>query len=220
MNYKQLLKTYLSTCSGKVINVFYEIYQIIKSIEKDLQPDAIMYFISILNTESDKSRTVTKEYYTDAQLDKIREKFQKENIQQSIYDEANNSSKNNIEPIEFYRNIWNKLNAFCKDDKESAYALFILADHDLIPYRNVGMGISMPDEDYIAGMKKIGTSIFKDTMYIFSLRYEQKTQLASLLVDKLLSLEDKTLQTIYMTMIIQCVEKNMKDHLKNYIEEI
>ena len=220
MDYKLELKTYLSTCSGKVLNVFYEIYQIIKATEKELQPEAVMYFIDILNsTDSDESHRVTKEYYTDAQLDKIREKFQKKNIQKLIYDEATDSSKNNVQPIEFYRKIWNKLCSYCRNDKETAYVLFVLVDHDLIPYRNVGIGISMSDEDYAAGAKKIRTTIFKDTMYIFSLRYEEKTQQASLLLDQLLSLEDKNLQTIYMSMIIQLVERNIKDRLKDCIDE-
>ena len=56
-------------------------------------------------------------------------------------------------------------------------------------------------------------------MYIFSLRYEEKTQQASLLLDQLLSLEDKNLQTIYMSMIIQLVERNIKDRLKDCIDE-
>ena len=132
---------------------------------------------------------------------------------------ATDSSKNNVQPIEFYRKIWNKLCSYCRNDKETAYVLFVLVDHDLIPYRNVGIGISMSDEDYAAGAKKIRTTIFKDTMYIFSLRYEEKTQQASLLLDQLLSLEDKNLQTIYMSMIIQLVERNIKDRLKDCIDE-
>lgn len=220
MNYEVQLKTYLSTCSGKVLNVFYEIYQIIKSVDKDTQPEAVMYFISILNCiDSDESHKVTKEYFTDTQINKIREKFQKKNIQGLIYEEASNSSKNNVQPIVFYRSIWNKLISHCKNDREATYVLFALVNHDLIPYRNVGIGISMSDKEYAAGVKKIRTTIFKDTMYIFNLHYELKTQRASLLVDKLLSLEDKNLQTIYMSMIIQLVKQNMKKRLKDYIDE-
>jgi len=55
---------------------------------------------------------------------------------------------------------------------------------------------------------------------ILNLYYEQKTQRASLLVDKLLSLEDKQLQAVYMTMIINEVEENIKDQLKDYIDNM
>lgn len=78
MDYKSELKAYLSTCAGNVLSVFYEVYQIIKSIPEDLQPEAVMYFISIIDsTDSDNSHKVTKKYYTDAQLIKIRKKFKK-----------------------------------------------------------------------------------------------------------------------------------------------
>lgn len=221
MDYKLELRTYLSTCSGKVVNVFYEIYQIIKSTEKDLQPDAVMYLISILySIDSDESQEVTKEYYTEAQLDRIREKFQKKNIYKLISDEATNSSKNNVNPIDFYRRIWDKLCSCCRNDREKAYALFTLVDHDLIPYRNVGMGMSMSNEDYADGVKRIRDTILDDTMYIFDLHYEQKTQYASLIMDKLLSLEDNKLQTIYLSMIIKIVEENTKERIKTLIENI
>jgi len=124
-----------------------------------------------------------------------------------------------VPPIDFYLNIWNKLIAYCKNDREAAYMLFILVDHRLIPYRGVGIGVSMSDEEYAANMQQIGESIFEDTLYIFNMHYEQKTQYASLLVDKLLSLEDRNLQTVYMSLILKVVETNMRDRLKSSVED-
>ena len=52
-----------STCAGQVLNVFYEIYQIIKSVEPDSQPEAVMYFVNTLDqSNSDESHEVTKDY--------------------------------------------------------------------------------------------------------------------------------------------------------------
>ena len=68
-------------------------------------------------------------------------------------------------------------------------------------------------------MQQIGESIFEDTLYIFNMHYEQKTQYASLLVDKLLSLEDRNLQTVYMSLILKVVETNMRDRLKSSVED-
>lgn len=221
MDYKQELKNYLSTCSGNVLNVFYEIYQIIKRVEENQQPEAIMYYIDIMPViKSDKSYKIKKDYYTDKQLDTIRKKFQKKNVKNLILDEASKDSKNNVQPIDFYRKIWNKLSAICKNDKEAAYALFLLVDSDLIPYRSVGTGISMSNEEYAAGINKIRKTVFDDTVYILNLDYNEKTQYASLLVDKLLSLEDKNLQAIYMALVIKIAEENIKDSIKNYIEDL
>lgn len=136
-----------------------------------------------------------------------------------IYDEANTSSQHNVQPIDFYRKIWTKLCSYCKSDRERAYVLFTLADHELIPYRNVGIGISMSEKDFSAGIKIIKDKLFEDTRYILKLSYEQKTQYASLILDKLLSLEDKNLQTIYLSMIIKFVEKDLKDRIKDFVED-
>ena len=68
-------------------------------------------------------------------------------------------------------------------------------------------------------MQQIGESIFEDTLYIFNMHYEQKTQYASLLMDKLLSLEDRNLQTVYMSLILKVVETNMRDRLKSSVED-
>ena len=220
MDYKRQLDAYLSTCAGGVLNVFYEIYQIIKSVEPDSQPEAVMYFVDTLDqSHSDESHEVTKDYYTEKQLNAAREKFRKKKIRTLITQEVNEASKNNVPPIGFYRNIWGKLTSYCKNDREAAYVLFTLVDHRLIPYRGVGIGVSMSDEEYEACVQKIGDTVFWDTMYIFQLNYEQKTQYASLLVDKLLALEDRNLQTVYMSLILKMVEKNMRDRLKSSIED-
>lgn len=221
MDYKLQIQKYLSTCSGKVISVFYEIYQIIKPLEKDVQPEAIMYFINIMTSiKSDQSHKITHEYYTAKQFNIVKNKFQKRKIEELIVDEASKSSKNNVEPIDFYRTIWDKLSGICKNDREAAYALLKLVDSDLIPYRNVGTGISMSNEEYSSGVSQIRETVFDDTVYILNLHYDEKTQYASLLVDKLLSLENKELQAIYMALIIKIAEEKIKDNIKEYIEDL
>lgn len=221
MDYKLELKEYLSKCSGKVVNVFYEVYQIISSVEESSQADAIMCLVGFLgNIDSDGSHKA-KDYYTEAQLDRVNQKFSKKKLDEFIYEQATAASHAGIQPIDFYRNIWNDIkNSFCRTEKECALALFKLMDNDLIPYRNVGVGISMSNTEYKAAAKKIRNTVFDDTKYILNLYYEQKTQRASLLVDKLLSLEDKQLQAVYMTMIINEVEENIKDQLKDYIDNM
>jgi hypothetical protein len=219
MDYKSILTNYLSTCSGNVLDVFYEIYQILKTFDEALQPEVIMCFIDTFSAVKSDNSHVAKHHYTTKQLDYVQKKFQNKKIRKLISDEASQSSKANIAPLEFYKNVWKKLSAFCKNDREFAYALFLLIDHDLIPYRNVGIGISLSEEDYTAGAKKIRSTIFDDTMYILDLPYEQKTQRTSLLVDRLLSLDDKNLQAIYMSMILNYTEHSLKEHIKDCIDD-
>lgn len=219
MDYEQALRTYLSTCSGNVLDVFYEIYQIIKEVGPDEQPKAIMCFLELMmSTDSDASHRVTKKYYTDVQRDRIMKKFLKKGVQQMISEEASAMAQADAQPLEFYRSVWGKLRALCRSDRESAFALFLLADNDLVPYRPVGIGISMSDEKYMTIAKRLQETIFPDSQYILRLHYEQKTQTASLLVDQLLSLKDRASQAVYMTMLIDEIEENIKERLRKRIE--
>lgn len=45
MDYKQQIYGYISTCSGKVRDVFYELCQIINSVNEELQPHALMFLL-------------------------------------------------------------------------------------------------------------------------------------------------------------------------------
>ena len=47
----------------------------------------------------------------------------------------------------------------------------------------------------------------------------KKTQRTSLLVDRLLSLDDKNLQAIYMSMILNYTEHSLKEHIKDCIDD-
>lgn len=220
MDYEQALRTYLSTCSGKVLDVFYEIYQIIKEVDPDTQPKAIMCLLELMmSTNSDASHRVTKKYYTDVQRDRIMKKFQKKEAQRMISEEASAMAQVGAQPLEFYRSVWGKLRALCRSDREAAFALFLLVDNDLVPYRPVGIGISMSDEEYTAIAKRLHETSFPDSQYILRLHYEQKTQTASLLVDQLLSLKDRASQAVYMAMLIDEIEGNIKDRLRKRIEK-
>ena len=109
---------------------------------------------------------------------------------------------------------------FCRNDKERVCALFFLANNKLIPYRNIGTGLSMTNEDFRATVAKIEDLLFEDTKYILELNYSQKTQKSSLLVDQLLSLPDKESQAVYMSMLIECIQSRIKDQFQDGMKDI
>ena len=68
--------------------------------------------------------------------------------------------------------------------------------------------------------RKLEETILDETEYIIKLSYEQKTQRASLLLDKLLSLADKDEQTVYLSIIMNEVANDIKADYKAAIERI
>lgn len=221
MHYESVLAKFLSTCDGLVRDVFFSLYTTIESFDEKDQPSAIMYLCeNAFTIKSDSSNRIEKEFYTDKQVavaeQKIIQKF--DPALNSLIEE---SSKNSVSPAHFYKEVWALIqSSIFKTKRERALALFRLVDHSLIPYRCVGIGLTMDQETYESAVENLGESILKDTEYILRLGYEQKTQCASLLVDKLLSLENKEDQAVYMTIIINEIENNIKGSIKDAIERI
>ena len=107
MDYKQQIYGYISTCSGKVRDVFYELCQIINSVNEELQPHALMFLLeNIFDIDSDNTRETAKNYYTDEEANQINEEFSKTNFREFLHEYISNASKENIEPIDFYTHVW------------------------------------------------------------------------------------------------------------------
>ena len=221
MQYEKILSDFLSTCDGLVRDVFFSIYSIIESLDETEQPAAVMYVCeNALSTKSDYSKRIEKQYYTDEQVEKAEEKIDKKFsiLLDSLIEE---SSKNAVKPIDFYKAVWKMIqSSVLKTKRERALALFKVVDHSLIPYRSVGMGLSMKQERYESIVDAITEPVLYDTAYILRLDYQQKTQRASLLVDKLLALNSKEEQTVYMSIVMHEIEKNIKKEVMAAIENL
>ncbi|MCH5352457.1 MAG: hypothetical protein J1E06_03220 [Acutalibacter sp.] len=221
MTYKKILDEFLSTCSGKVQNVFFKLYLIIESLDESEQLPAFIYICDkALSSKSDYSKRVDKEYYTEEQVDLADKKINKKFVPllDSLIEEC---AKRAVEPIDFYSRIWSLIqSSIFRSKRERALAVFRVASHDLIPYRNVGIGLSMEEEQFQKIVDSLGDTILDDTQYILKLNYEQKTQRASLLVDKLLALESRDEQAVYMAIIMSALKKNIKGEIDEAIERI
>ncbi len=221
MNYKEILDEFLSTCSGKVQNVFFKIYLIIESLDESEQLPAFIYICNnVFSIDSDYSKRVDKDYYTEEQASLAHRKISKKFIPllDALIEE---SAKNTVDSTEFYSRVWSLIqSSIFKTKRERALAIFRVANHDLIPYRNVGMGLSMENEQFNNIMESLEDTVISDTEYILKLNYDQKTQRASLLVDKLLALKTNDEKVVYMSMIISALENNIKEKINEAIERI
>ena len=222
MDYKQQIYGYISTCSGKVRDVFYELCQIINSVNEELQPHALMFLLeNIFDIDSDNTRETAKNYYTDEEANQINEEFSKTNFREFLHEYISNASKENIEPIDFYTHVWSMLRAACHYvDKKTALALFLLADDCLIPYRKIGTGIEKSDETFSEIIDMMNSNQLADMKYILALHYPQKTQSTSLLVDTLLSLPSRESQAVFLATLIDTVTKSTKENIKESIDSL
>lgn len=194
---------------------------LIESLDKEDQPAALMYLCeNAYRTESDASNRIDKEFYTPEQLKKAERRIVEKYIP-SLNELIETCTKNKVEPIVFYTKAWELINSSVfKSKRERALALFRMADHELIPYRGVGMGLTMENGEYQKIVESLEKNILEDTEYILKIDYDQKTQKASLLVDKLLSLHTKEEQVVYLSIIVNEIESNIKEDIKSILDRI
>ena len=76
----------------------------------------------------------------------------------------------------------------------------------------------MSNEEFKKILSLIGEDLVRETEYMLDLNYEQKTQLSSLLVDRIIKLDDRKKQSVYMAMLIQVIEQNIKSSLREILE--
>lgn len=222
MNYQEILIKYLSVCSGTVSDVFFELYGIIDSLEKAEQPLAVRFMCeNIFKTDSDSSHKIKKSYYTMAQYKKAVETANKkfEPILEKIIE---NCIQDSIDEDSFYERVWKVIqeNSMLKTKRERAYALFKLANNPLVPYRNVGTGISMENDKFKETIDKFEDKFISDTRYILKIDYAQKTQRASLIADRILELTTEEERAVYLALVIDEVENKVKEKMKESIDTL
>lgn len=222
MNFKEKIDFLFCNSSGRIIDLFYELFIFLSSLNIDEQYEAFQYICENAKSLSPngESHIIIKKHYTDKKFEqyfpKVKSTFIKEAKKMII-----ESSKTNLPADVFYKKIWDLIisNKICKSKYEKALATFLFVDDDFIPYIPVGTGISMEDEQFSSIVESFDTNLLRQTEFILNMQYDQKTQQASLLVERLQTLNFEE-QSVYLSCILQIVEDRIKNTLKEKIDNI
>ena len=222
MDFKKRIDQILTQSNGLVIDVFYELYSFINSLDLEQQVEAFSYMCENAKCSpvDEKNLVDVKSHFTEEKLDKyltkVKNRFVKE-IERMIVD----SSKDGVTPNDFYGEIWRLIQSskICKSKYEKALATFTFVDNVLIPYVPVGTGLSMDDDEFNSIIKSFDSSIIKETKIIMQMKYEQKTQKSSLIVKKLQKLNFEE-QSVYLSIVFDMLEEKIKHEIKEKIDNI
>ena len=222
MDFEKKINQILTQSDGLVIDVFYELYIFINSLEFDQQHHAFSYMCENAKTgKIDKDNLVAvKRHFTEEKIDKYLTKVKKRFVKE-IETMTVDCSKASVPSDVFYEMVWNLIqsNKICKTKYEKALATFTFVDNDLIPYVPVGTGLSMDEEEYESIIESFDSSILKETEMIMKVQYSQKTQKSSLIAEKMkkLSFEE---QSVYLSIVLDMLEENIKSEIKEKIDSI
>lgn len=222
MDFKEKISQIFTRSDGLVIDVFYELYIYISSLSPEQQYKAFRYMCENAKCyKIDEANLIAiKKHFTEEKLEKYLPKLNDsfvEKIENIIID----SSKSNVPSDVLYNEVWDIIQSSktCKTKHEKALATFMFAYNDLVPYTPVGTGISMENDQYQTIIDSFDPSLLKQTKIIMQMKYDQKTQKASLLVEKLQKLDFQA-QSVYLSIVLDMLEQKIKDELKTKIDSI
>lgn len=222
MNYKEVIKDLFSKGDGRIIDLFYEVYNFVLTLDASEQAEAIQYICENAKTfeNDEENNIIIRRYYREGMIERYWDNINK--FKNIIKELAYDMSKNDADPTEFYLQLWKNItsNKVCKSKHEKALALFFVVDSKFIPYRAVGTGLSMENEQFKEISENIADRLMKDVDYILQIDYEQKTQRASLLAEIICSFESLEEKSVFISMLFDKIENNIKEKLEDYIKEI
>lgn len=204
--YVNLLKTW----DGEFEDLSFALYDMLKE-EKETDKIQCFQLIceNIRNIDSDKSRKLESSF-VEGEIEKLK------NLYGKYIDEVINSIRNkviyqNLTVDEFYSLLWNMTfeNAILTSDKEKAFALFWVLLDDGIPYYELGKPLSMDNDEYKEIFENNRKTIDR-IRYILSYPFEQKTEIASLILQEIASKEYKV-QAVLMSYALTIYSKKEID---------
>lgn len=168
--------------------------------------------------DSDKSKKI-KPYFVEGEVEKLKKLYGK------YIDETINSVRKKViyqklTSNEFYSLLWNMIfeNSMLISDKERAFGLlWILAD-DGIPYYELGKPLSMENDEYKKIIENNRKSVDR-IMYILSIPFEQKTEVASMILQELENKEYKV-QAVLLSQALAVYSKKGMKNLKMLLDVV
>lgn len=211
--YIEMLKTW----DGEFEDLCFELYDMLK---KENESEQIVYFQMLCEMvgtiDSDESIKI-EVHYKPEEIEKLKELYGKY-IDETINSVRKKVVHNKLEVKNFYELLWNMVmkNSLLNSEKEKAFGLlWILADNG-IPYYELGTPLSMENDEYREIIENNKESIER-IKYILSIPFEQRTEVASLILQELVRCDDYKVQTVLLTQAMVIHSKKEVDGFKKFI---
>lgn len=183
----------LEILTGDKLDICYEIYKIITSIEGNEAKLLRFFYENSEMIEQSNKRKVTQIFFDDehneleACYGKMIDGILEAALQKRLPEE------------EFYQMLWDAIssNLMLEDDKAKVFAIYYLWIDVRIPYFGLETGLRMENEEFKMLTKK-GLNDIKKSRFILTTPMEQRTERASLLLRVLDSIEDERERAVLM----------------------
>lgn len=197
--------------NGKTEDLCYDLYILLCS--EPNKSKALKMVCEIF--EYDEPEEVEYSYFSKVEIDAYRKRFS------SLIDETIDAIKcslcfQEISLDTAYELLWNLVmdNILFKTEKEKVFALFWLLIDESVPFFVFDKPVRLECDDFINICDKHSSKIQK-IKYILDLPFEQRTESASLLLDEILTAEDRVERAVLMVhAIVNYADKEMTSNLR------
>lgn len=194
---------FLNTADGTMFDVCHGYYNLFLKDETDTALAAQKFSVLLCwDRQTDKSQKLSAIHPQESYLEKIN----------SIKDTTNtilgNLIKANLEVSEFYLSLWEAINgkAFFATDLDTVCAIIYLCNSSRIPYYKLDDGLKMENDDF-SRIAKDNFEYLQKMIFILSAGYEQRTEIASLLLKVLDEVNDYNTKVVLFANLISFCER-------------
>lgn len=196
---------FLRTVDGTMFDVCHNYYNLFLKEEAD-HVMAAQKFSALLcwDRQTDKTQKISAVHPQESYLEKI------DTIKDTMNTILGNLIKKNFEVSEFYVNLWEGITnkAFFATDLDTVCAIIYLCNSSRIPYYKLKDGLRMENEEF-AGIAKDNFEYLQKMIFVLSAGYEQRTEIASLLLSVFDEIEDYNTKVVLFANLISFIERRV-----------
>lgn len=215
MKTNEKLMNLISTYNGRDIDLCYYVFEYLKGLNKQNSAQGLkIFFEEIKKVKSNQTLKLEIRVTDDAlrQYHKLYAKY----ISELLNTLVKKAHLNNWSVDEFYDVLWEILinDRIFNDDAISAFVILCLAQSTLLPYVKLGKPVEMDNNKFFSLIQDQIMTVQK-IQHILGLEMEQKTEVASLILDELLQIQDREKQIVLLAVIFDEVVNDRLKHLQN-----
>ena len=209
-----IIKTY----AGEDIDLCFYILQVLK--EKDNSAAGLMDFFENIGLQKSNSSFILPKVIGNEELAKMDSLYSKY-INMFLKTLMEKAHLENWNKTKFYEYLWNSLNTdlILEDDRVRSFAMLRYAQNDLMPYIEVGKPLSMNDEEFSKILTE-NRSVVNKIKHIVALNYSQKTEVASLILNEVMSVKTEKERAVILAITLDIVTQSKLNGMTSMLNKI
>lgn len=210
----EIIKTY----AGEDIDLCFYILQVLK--EKDNSAAGLMDFFENIGLQKSNSSFILPKVIGNEELAKMDSLYSKY-INMFLKTLMEKAHLENWNKTKFYEYLWNSLNTdlILEDDRVRSFAMLRYAQSDLMPYIEVGKPLSMNDEEFSKILTE-NRSVVNKIKHIVALNYSQKTEVASLILNEVMSVKTEKERAVILAIALDIVTQSKLNGMTSMLNKI